>query len=42
MDFEKANVLWVRNEKLNTFEDKINYIMRYVVVIYVWPKFIKK
>ena len=42
IDFEKANVFWVYIEKINTFEDKIRYIMRYVVVIYVWPKFINK
>ena len=42
IDFEKANVFWVLNEKIKTFEDKIRYIMRYVVVIYVWPKFINK
>ena len=42
MDFEKANVFWADNEKNNTFEDKIRYIMRYGVVVYVWPKFINK
>ena len=42
IDFEKANVFWVHNEKINTFEGKIRYIMRYVVLIYVWPKFINK
>ena len=42
IDFEQANVFWVHIEKINTFEDKIRYIMRYVVVIYVWPKFINK
>ena len=35
IDFEQANVFWVHIEKINTFEDKIRYIMRYVVVIYV-------
>ena len=33
--FEKANVFWVHIEKINTFEDKIRYIMRYAVVIFV-------
>ena len=32
VDFEQANVCWVHIEKTNTFEDKIGYIMRYVVV----------
>ena len=42
IDFEKANVFWVYIEKINTFEEKIKYIMRYVVVIFVWPKCINK
>ena len=42
IDFEKANVFWVYIEKINTFKDKIRYIMCYVVVIYAWPKFINK
>ena len=33
IDFEQANVCWVHIEKINTFEGKIRYIMRYVVVI---------
>ena len=33
IDFEQAKVCWVHIEKINTFEDKIRYIMRYVVVI---------
>ena len=33
IDFEHAKVCWVYIEKLNTFENKIRYIMRYVVVI---------
>ena len=33
IDFEKEKVSWVHIE--NTFEDKIRYMMRYVVVIYV-------
>ena len=37
IDFEQANVFWIK-----TFEDKIWYIKRYVVVIYVWPKCINK
>ena len=32
VDLEQANVCWVHIEKTNTFEDKIGYIMRYVVV----------
>ena len=32
VEFEKANVCWVHIEKANTFEHKIGYIMRYVVV----------
>ena len=32
VDFEQANVCWVHIEKANTFEDKIGYIMLYVVV----------
>ena len=35
IDFEQANIFWVHIEKINIFEDKIRYIMRYVVVIYV-------
>ena len=31
--FEQAKVCWVRTEKINTFQDKIRYIMRYVVVV---------
>ena len=33
IDFEQAKVCWVHIEKINTFEDKIRYIIRYVVVI---------
>ena len=32
IDFERANVCWVHIDKTNTFEDKIEYIMCYVVV----------
>ena len=32
IDFEQANVCCVNIEKINTFEDKIRYIMRSVVV----------
>ena len=32
VDFEQANVCLAHIEKLNTFEDKIGHIMRYVVV----------
>ena len=41
VDFEQANVCWAHIEKTNTFEEKIQYIMRYVVVFSVWTKFIK-
>ena len=33
IDFEQAKVCWIHIEKINTFEDKIRYIMRYVAVI---------
>ena len=33
IDLEQANVCWVHNEKTNTFEDKIRYIMCYVVAL---------
>ena len=33
VDFEKAKVCLVYIEKINTFESKISYIMRCVVVI---------
>ena len=33
VDFERANVCWVHIEKANTFEDKIGYTIRYVVVL---------
>ena len=33
IDFEQAKVCWVHIEKINTFKDKIRYIMRYVAVI---------
>ena len=32
IDFEQAKACWVNIEKINTFEDKISYIMRYAVV----------
>ena len=35
VEFEQANVCWVRIEKTNTFEDKTRYIMRYVEVFSV-------
>ena len=41
-DVEQANVCWVHIGKTNTFEDKIGYIMRYVVVLAMWTKFISK
>ena len=43
IDFEQAKICWVHIEKVDTFEDKmIMYIMCYVVVSYVWPKFNSK
>ena len=33
VDFEQENVRWVHIEKINTFEDKIVYIMRYAKFI---------
>ena len=42
VDFEQVEVCWVHIEKINTFEDSIRDIMRYVIVIYVWLKFINK
>ena len=33
IDIEQAKVCWVHIEKISTFEDKITYIIRYVVVI---------
>ena len=33
IDSEQAKVCWVHIEKINTFENKIWYIMRYAVVI---------
>ena len=35
IDIEQANVFWVHIEKINSFEDRIRYIMRYVAVIKV-------
>ena len=32
VDFEQANVCWDHIEKTNTFEEKIEYIMRYFAV----------
>ena len=32
VEFEQASVCWVHIETTNTFEDKIGYIMRNVVV----------
>ena len=42
IDFEQANVCLVYIEKVITFEGKIGYIVRYVVVFQVWTKFINK
>ena len=33
IDFEQAKVCWVHIKKINTFENKIRCIMRYVAVI---------
>ena len=33
IEFEQAKVCWIHIEMINTFESKIKYIMRYVVVI---------
>ena len=32
VEFEHTNVCWLHIEKINTLEDKIGYIMGYVVV----------
>ena len=32
VDFEWANICWVHIGKTSTYENKIGYIMRYVVV----------
>lgn len=32
IDFEHPNIYWVHIDKKNTFQDKNEYIMRYVVV----------
>ena len=32
LDFEKANACWIYVEETSTFEDKMECIMRYVVV----------
>ena len=42
VELEQAHVYWVHIEKINNFEDKIGYIMRYVVVLSMWTKFINK
>ena len=34
VNFEQASIWWVYIEKANAFEDKIAYIMRYVLVIF--------
>ena len=31
VEFEQANLCWVLIEKTNSFEDKIGYIIRYIV-----------
>ena len=33
IDFEQAKLCWVHSEKINTFENKMGYIMYYVVLI---------
>ena len=35
INFEQASNFWVHIENINTFEDKVRYIMHHVVVIYV-------
>ena len=35
IDFEQGNVFGDHFEKIDTFEDKIRYIMRYVVVTFM-------
>ena len=42
VEFEQANLFWVHIEKTNSFEDKIGYIIRYVLVFSVWTKLINK
>ena len=32
VDLEQTNVCWVYIEKTDTFEDKLEYTMRYIVV----------
>ena len=34
-EFEKAKVCWIHIEKTNNFEDRIGYIIRYVVAFSV-------
>ena len=34
VNLEQGSIWWVYIEKANTFEDKIAYIMRYVLVIF--------
>ena len=41
-EFEQVNVCRVHMEKSNTFEGKIAYTMRHVVVFSVWTKSIEK
>ena len=41
-DFEQAHVCWVNIEKANTFEGKIRYVIRYVIIVSVRAKFINK
>ena len=33
VEFKQENVCWVHIKKINTFEDKIGYIIHYVAVI---------
>ena len=42
IDFEQTNVCSVNIENINTFEDKIRYIMRSIAVFSVLTKFINK
>ena len=36
--FEQTNICWVHIEKSNTFEDKIEFIMCYVVIFFKYEQ----
>ena len=42
VEFEQANVCWVHIKNANHFDDKIGYIMCYVLFFSVWTKFNNK